>query len=114
LDAVSDLPRVCVERRTGAARVQVVGKAANWLREERRKTLGDWVAVCVSCGFVQRYFEQFEAELPGDCPQCSGELRARCPACDARFSSAFAVECEACGGELRPPEQFGVPIRKSR
>jgi hypothetical protein len=84
-----------------------VGKAADWLREERRKTLGDWVAFCLDCGFVQRYFE-----LPSACPQCSGELRGRCPACDARFSSAFAVECEACGAALRPREQFGVPIRK--
>ncbi len=30
-----------------------------------------------------------------------------------RFASAFAVECEDCGGELRPPEQFGVKIRKA-
>jgi predicted nucleic acid-binding Zn ribbon protein len=89
-----------------------VGKASDWLREERRKTLGDWVAFCLDCGFVQRYFEQFEDELRSDCPQCGGELRARCPACGARFSSAFAVECEACGAELRPREQFGVRIRK--
>jgi predicted RNA-binding Zn-ribbon protein involved in translation (DUF1610 family) len=70
-----------------------MGKAADWLREERRKTLGDWVAFAA-------------------CPQCAGEMRARCPACDARFSSAFAVDCEACGGALRPREQFGVRIRK--
>ena len=43
---------------------------------------------------------------------CGGELRSRCPECDARFSSAFAVECEACGGALRPAEAFGGPIRK--
>ena len=89
-----------------------VGKAADWLREERRKVLGDWVAVCVVCGFAQRYFEEWEAELPTACPQCSGELRSCCPACEARFSSAFAVECETCGGELRPGEQFGMPIRR--
>jgi predicted nucleic acid-binding Zn ribbon protein len=89
-----------------------VGKAADWLREERRKTLGDWVAFCLDCGFVQRYFDDFEDELPAVCPQCSGELRAHCPACDARFSSAFAVDCEMCGAALRPREQFGVPIRK--
>ena len=89
-----------------------MGKASDWLREERRKVLGDWVAVCVECGFAQRYFEDWEAELPPTCPQCDGELRSRCPACDARFSSAFAVECEACGGELRPNEQFGTPIRR--
>ena len=89
-----------------------MGRAADWLREERRKTLGDWVAVCLRCGFAQRYFEEWEEELPEACPQCSGELRSRCPSCTARFSSAFAVECEACGGELRPPELLGVRIRK--
>jgi rRNA maturation endonuclease Nob1 len=89
-----------------------VGKAADWLKEERRKTLGDWVAFCLGCGFAQRYFDEFEAELPADCPQCGGELRSRCPACAARFSSVFAVECEACGGPLRAAEQFGTRIRK--
>ena len=90
-----------------------MGKAADWLREERRKVLGDWVAVCLRCGAAQRYFEDFEDDLPASCPACGGELRARCPSCDARFSSAFAVECEACGAALRPAEQFGIPIRKS-
>jgi predicted nucleic acid-binding Zn ribbon protein len=89
-----------------------VGKAADWLREERRKTLGDWVAFCLACGFVQRYFEDFVDELPADCPQCGGELRSQCPSCGARFSSAFAVECEACGAELRPAEHFGIKIRR--
>ena len=69
-----------------------MGKAADWLREERRKVLGDWVAVCLRCGFAQRYFEDSEKDLPASCPQCDGELRSRCPTCDARFSSAFAVE----------------------
>jgi predicted RNA-binding Zn-ribbon protein involved in translation (DUF1610 family) len=90
-----------------------VGKASDWLREERRKVLGDWVAVCVSCGHAQRYFDESEGELPRACPQCGGELRARCPECGARFSSAFAVECESCGGELRPRRLFGTEIRKS-
>jgi hypothetical protein len=89
-----------------------VGKASDWLREERRKTLGDWVAICLRCGFAQRYFDENEAELPAACPDCAGEMRSRCPACGSRFSSAFAVTCEACGGELRPPELLGVPIRK--
>ena len=89
-----------------------MGKASDWLREERRKTLGDWVAFCLACGHTQRYFDEFEDELPRECPQCAGALRSHCPSCDARFSSAFAVTCEACGGELRPPELLGVPIRK--
>jgi hypothetical protein len=91
-----------------------VGKASDWLKEERRRTLGDWVAVCLCCGFAQRYFEEWEAELPAECPQCSGEMRWRCPSCNARFTSAFTVECEACGGEIRPRELFGTPIRKER
>jgi ribosomal protein S27E len=90
----------------------LVGTAGDWLKEERRKTLGDWVAVCVRCGNAQRYFEQWEAELASACPTCGGEIRSRCPSCDARFSSAFAVECEACGAELRPRELFGTRIRK--
>jgi RNase P subunit RPR2 len=89
-----------------------MGTAGDWLKEERRKTLGDWVAVCLRCGYAQRYFEQWEAELPPTCPTCEGEVLARCPSCEARFSSAFAVDCEACGAELRPHELFGTRIRK--
>jgi ribosomal protein S27E len=89
-----------------------MGKAADWLREERRKTLGDWVAVCVGCGHAQRYFAESEDELAATCPQCGRELRRHCPACGARFSSVFAVECEACGAALRSPTHLGLPIRK--
>ena len=89
-----------------------MGKAADWLREERRKTLGDWVAVCLRCGYAQRYFDESEPELPRACPECAGEIRSRCPSCGARFSSAFAVDCESCGDRLRPPELGGVRIRK--
>ncbi len=89
-----------------------MGKASEWLREERRKTLGDWAAFCLACGFVQRYFDEWEHELPELCPACGGEMRSRCPECRARFSSAFAVVCEACGGALRPPELYGVRIRR--
>jgi predicted RNA-binding Zn-ribbon protein involved in translation (DUF1610 family) len=89
-----------------------MGRASEWLREERRKTLGDWVAFCLACGHAQRYFEENEPELPAACPACGGEMRSRCEACEARFSSVFAVECEACGAELRPREAFGGPIRK--
>lgn len=90
-----------------------VGKASDWLREERRKTLGDWVAFCLACGHAQRYFTDLEDEtLPGACPQCGGELRSRCPVCEARIASMFAVTCEDCGESLRPPDVGGVPIRK--
>ena len=82
------------------------------MQEERRRTLGDWVAFCLRCGHVQRYFEDSEVELDGACPQCGASLLFRCPTCDARIASAFAVECEDCGAALRPDEGFGSRIRK--
>jgi predicted RNA-binding Zn-ribbon protein involved in translation (DUF1610 family) len=88
-------------------------KPPDWLIEERRNALGHWSAFCVSCGYVQRYFEELEQELPSACPQCGGEIVSRCPSCNARFASAFAVECESCGQALRPPQLFGTPIRRS-
>jgi rRNA maturation endonuclease Nob1 len=91
-----------------------VGKAADWLREERRKVLGDWVAFCLRCGGAQRWFEEFEAEVAEECPQCGGTVLRRCPSCSEPFSSTFAVDCEACGGPLREPVLFGTPIRKER
>ena len=90
-----------------------MGKAADWLREERRKVLGDWVAFCLGCGAARRWFEEFEADVPETCPQCGGEMLRRCAACEAPFSSAFAVECERCGVPLRDPELFGGPIRRA-
>jgi predicted RNA-binding Zn-ribbon protein involved in translation (DUF1610 family) len=88
-------------------------KPPDWLIEERRNTLGHWSAFCAACGYAQKYFEELEHELPAACPQCGGELVSRCPSCDARFASAFAVECERCGRALRSPELFGTQIRKS-
>ena len=89
-----------------------MGRASDWLREERRRTLGDWVAFCVACGHAQRYFEETEEAVPGACPQCRGEMRLRCPACGARVASMFAVACESCGAALRPTEAYGGPIRR--
>ncbi len=89
-----------------------MGKAADWLREERRNVLGHWSAFCLRCGSARRWFEEFEAELPAECPECGGRLVHRCPSCSAPFSSTFAVECEECGAPLRAPELFGTRIRK--
>lgn len=90
-----------------------MGSAAEWLRQERRKTLGDWVTVCLGCGHAQRYFDDSEASLPTTCPTCAGEMRHRCPSCNARFSSVFAVDCEACGQALRDREILGMQIRRT-
>lgn len=90
-----------------------MGKASDWLKEERRRTLGDWVAFCPGCGHVQRYFAGGEEEVGVSCPTCAAQLVVRCPACEVRIASAFAVECEACGAALREPTGFGVPIRRA-
>jgi predicted amidophosphoribosyltransferase len=84
----------------------------NWIQEERRKTLGDWVAFCLACGHTLRYFLEAEGDLPDACPQCAGELRHRCPSCAAPIPSAFAVECEECGAPVRDAELFGTAIRR--
>ncbi len=84
----------------------------NWIQEERRKTLGDWVAFCLACGHTLRYFLDDEGDLPPACPQCGGELRHRCPSCAAPIASAFTVECEECGEPVREPELFGTTIRR--
>jgi len=91
-----------------------VAKASDWLREERRKVLGDWVAVCARCGAARRWFEDFEDELPDACPQCGGELLRRCKSCGAPFSSIAVVDCEECGKPIRPDELFGSPIKRRR
>ena len=90
-----------------------MGKASDWLREERRKVLGDWVAVCLRCGAGLRWFEEFESDVPDTCAQCGGELLRRCKACGAAFSSIAAVDCEGCGKPLRANELFGSPIRRN-
>ncbi len=84
----------------------------NWIQEERRRTLGDWVAFCLVCGHTLRYFEDFEDDLPEKCPSCDGAMLHRCPACHAQFPSAFQVECEECGAALRENELFGGAIRR--
>ena len=89
-----------------------MGRAADWLREERRKVLGDWAAVCLGCGGALRWFEETESEVPERCTGCGGEMLRRCPACDAPFSSVFAVDCEECGKPLRPAELGGLKIRR--
>ena len=91
-----------------------MAKAADWLREERRKVLGDWVAFCLSCGAARRWFEEFEAEVPETCPQCGGEVLRRCKGCAAPFSSIAVVDCEECGAPVRPDELFGSKIRRAR
>ena len=88
-----------------------MGKAADWLREERRNVLGHWTAFCLDCGAAQRWFVEFEDEVPERCA-CGGRILRRCPSCDAPFSSTFAVDCEACGEPLRSNELFGTRIRK--
>jgi DNA-directed RNA polymerase subunit RPC12/RpoP len=89
-----------------------MGRAADWLREERRNVLGHWTSFCLDCGAAQRWFEECEDELPRECSHCGGAMLHRCLACGAPFSSTFAVDCEQCGEPLRPNQLFGGAIRK--
>jgi predicted nucleic acid-binding Zn ribbon protein len=91
---------------------QDVPKAADWLRQERRKVLGDWVAFCLGCGAARRWFEGFEKDVPDTCTQCGGELLRRCKGCGAPFSSLAVVDCEECGAPVRANELFGSKIRR--
>ncbi len=88
-----------------------MGKAADWLREERRNVLGHWSAFCLQGGAARRGFEESEDEVPERCA-CGGRMLHRCPACQAPFSSTFAVDCEECGAKLREPELLGMRIRR--
>jgi hypothetical protein len=92
---------------------QDVAKAADWLRQERRKVLGDWVAFCLGCGAAHRWFEEFETDMPDTCTQCGGELLRRCKGCGAPFSSLAVVDCEGCGAPVRVNELFGSKIRRA-
>ena len=76
--------------------------------------LGDWVAVCLRCGAGRRWFEQYENEMPDECPQCGGVLLRRCPSCNAPFSSIAVVECDECGNCVRADELFGSRIKRRR
>ena len=90
-----------------------MGKAADWLREERRNVLGHWTAFCLDCGAARRWFLDSEEEVPDACA-CGGTILRRCPECKEPFSSTFAVDCEVCGAALRAPELHGIPIRRER
>ena len=85
----------------------------NWIQEERRKTLGDWVAFCVDCGFTLRYFVELEAEIPAACPGCTGEMQAPLPGRVGRGSprrswSSARSAARRCGRR----SSSAAPIRK--
>ena len=68
----------------------------NWIQEERRRTLGDWVAFCPACGHVARYFEEHETDRPIVCPQC-GPVRI---GMDLGDGGAKTRICRKCGQPL--------------
>ena len=88
-----------------------MGKASDWLGRSVARTLGDWVAFCLGCGHVQRYFAEDEAELPAACPTCGGELRVRCPPAGA---DRLGLRRHVRGVRRRAATRraFGGPIRK--
>ena len=86
----------------------------NWIQEERRKTLGDWVAFCIGCGFTLRYFVELESEIPATCPNC--DERGAPPLPGLRSPVPVGVPRRVRGvrcAEVRPHQLFGGPIRKA-
>ncbi len=67
-----------------------MGRASDWLREERRKTLGDWVAFCLGCGHVQRYFAEDEEAL--EAFQTLAKLEGIIPALESAHAVAHAIK----------------------
>jgi predicted RNA-binding Zn-ribbon protein involved in translation (DUF1610 family) len=81
-------------------------------KDDKRRILGDAIILCPKCGFAKRYME---LEGPPDlaaCPDCGSEMIKECPSCQAPLRSIMQVDCRVCGENLRPPEAFGVPIRR--
>ena len=81
-------------------------------KDDKRRVLGDAIILCGRCGFARRYME---LEGPPDlaaCPDCGSEMIKECPSCQAPLRSIMQVDCRVCGENLRPPEAFGVPIRR--
>lgn len=89
-----------------------MGRASDWLRDERRKVLGTSAAVCLGCGAGRRWFEEFEDEAASPCELCGGQMLRRCAVCLAPLVSIFQVECEGCGATLRPSVVNGLKIRR--
>jgi predicted amidophosphoribosyltransferase len=50
--------------------------------------------------------------IPAECPDCGGEVRTACPACEAPIVSLMGIACRECGAPLREPHLFGVEIRR--
>ena len=90
-----------------------VGKAADWLREERRNVLGHWRRSASTAARPAAGSSTREADVPETCA-CGGTILRRCPACEAPFSSTFAVDCEECGEPLRSPSCSGCASGASR
>ena len=89
-----------------------MGKASDWLREERRNVLGHWCAFCLELRRRAPLVRRLRGRGARDVPACGGVMLRRCPACSAPFSSMFAVDCEECGEKLREPELLGMRIRR--
>ncbi len=84
----------------------------NWIQEERRKTLGDWVAFCLGAGTRSATSSRARVSCPRRVRSAEASFGTAVPSCAAPIPSAFAVECEECGAEVRRPELFGTAIRK--
>ena len=78
----------------------------------KNRILGDRCAICPRCGYGRRYLVGVTMPADEACPDCGTILVVECPACAETIESVMQVDCRACGEPLRPPELFGVAIRR--
>ena len=91
-----------------------MARKRSWLHEERRRTLGDWVALCLGCGHVQRYFEETESGAARDVPA----MRPPAPATAVRRAAHGSrppsrSSARSAARRLRADEAFGSRIREA-
>jgi len=79
---------------------------------DRNRELGDSCGFCVRCGWGRRFMTGDQSALPAHCPDCGGDVIFACPDCGAPIVSLMGIGCRECGASLRPPDLFGVSIRR--
>ena len=83
----------------------------NWIQEERRRTLGDWVAFCPSCGHVVRYFEDLEDGAADRLPSVRDRARRAMPV--LRRAAPVGVPGRVRGVRRRAPRRTSSSAARS-
>ena len=86
------------------------GNGVDWLREERRRTLGDWAAFCLRCGHALRC-SRSSRRASCRLPDLRRRVVSRCPSCDAVRPRPSRSTARSAARGCASPRAFGVRIR---